>query len=170
VRISVYKFVFSWFSFGRFNANATVNERNKALYFDVLILCCKDSLCYSPNRQATVRNIMVVRIRDVEEPQVITLNAECLPELWRYCTIRSLFYITSACPYEMNGVRVLTCMASEIITESHGISKLMVVHIRVVPLLATRHQVKFNSTGIKLFRVTTWRASSQQNYRNYVQH
>jgi hypothetical protein len=49
-------------------------------------------------------------------------------------------------------------------------SKLMVVHIRVVPLLATRHQVKFNSTVIKLFRVATWRTSYQQNYWKYVQH
>jgi len=39
----------------------------------------------------------------------------------------------------------------------------MVVNIRLVPLLATRHQVRFNSTGIKLFRVATWRTSYQQN-------
>jgi len=66
--------------FGKSNANEIVNERNKVLYFTVLILCYKDAVCYSPNRQATVKNIMVVRIRDMEERQVIARNAECLPQ------------------------------------------------------------------------------------------
>lgn len=58
-----------------------MNERNEVLYLEIVILCCKDALCYSPSRQATVQNITVVRIRDVEERLVITLNAECLPQL-----------------------------------------------------------------------------------------
>jgi hypothetical protein len=43
--------------------------------------------------------------------------------------------------FDLHGLRTRLLIVMEF-------SMLMVVHIKVVPLLATRHQVKFNSTRI----------------------